>query len=620
PSKSPSKARSLSDSTPRLSPSPNIKESIRKSKDDHTIETNPKTPRRPDFLARGLSLQMPSKQGSPSTGLLPSRGPLSPKLDSRNIYSSPASVLPRHSRGLDFSRACTNLHHSTVAEQSSPDSSPTITQKAIAIPPRSSLSHSSMILDSPQMNSGAWTHAGNKDKSMASGSVSSINMLDSSSSDSDGGDPMEGDDNDDLMISTPQAYKLNDASAPTPFAAAPTTRLWPGPGIAAPSSFMSFQRARLRHRRSRHSSSSASGHSSLASPIPQSPPNGRADGNSYFAREITRKAASRRESLSLGTSDLHISSGNDSGDEAGQSGVSTPGVVQRPVTRRTNMLPKSRAFGRIRAELIEESSPVDTEVRREAQVVRQVRESDLNIDQPQQGGESSPILPAAPDGLDDIPEGNPLGTNVPGAPKGLFGAFSRQAFKNSISGGKDFWNNFDNQIRTPPPPFFPRAGSSTVSDDINMDSPTTSLPQPQEQAKENNVGLSLSRASTPQPPAPPPSAAEGIRKNNKRRRDDDLDGMSIKRRAVSPGMSVQNSPILSQSPGNRETNLWGQPHSQSQAKASREGSVTGHAAGQRSDSTGSQASVVPAIGPLGKRIGMQGMTDTNDGLMKMSIE
>lgn len=342
PSKSPSKQRSLSDSTPKLSPSPNFKESARVSKDDHTIVSNPKTPRRPDFLARGLSLQMPTKQGASSAGLLPSHGPLSPKLDKRNINGSPASVLPRHSRGLDFARACTNLHHSTLAEASSPDSSPTITQKAIPIPTRSGLSQSSMVLDSPQMGNNGWSH-GHGDRSVISGSISSVNMLDSDDSDSDGPDPMEPEDADDIMISTPQASRMNDLSAATPFALNPLStnlRLWGSNESPGPSSFMNFQRERLRHRRSRHSSSSASGRSSLASPIPQSPPNGRADAvNTYFAREMSiKKVASRRESLSLGTRDLHISSGNDSGDEAGQSGLSTPGVVQRPVTRRGNLL------------------------------------------------------------------------------------------------------------------------------------------------------------------------------------------------------------------------------------------------------------------------------------------
>lgn len=216
-----------------------------------------------------------------------------------------------------------------------------------------------------------------------------------------------------------------------------------------------------------------------------------------------------------------------------------------------------------------------------------------------------------------------MGIENLGAPKGLFGAFSRQALRNSLSGGKDFWNNFDKEIRTPPPPFFPRGSSSVMSDDVIMDSPTTSSSTPStsifattglpnnESQKEASNGLS--RSSTPQPPGPP-SAAEGIRKANKRRRDDDLDGMSMKRRAVSPGVSVQNSPILSQSPGQRG-DLWGQPG----AKLSRETSG-GHAAGERANSSGSVGAVMPTIGPLGKRIGMQGMTDTNDGLMKMSIE
>lgn len=208
-----------------------------------------------------------------------------------------------------------------------------------------------------------------------------------------------------------------------------------------------------------------------------------------------------------------------------------------------------------------------------------------------------------------------------GPPKGLFGAFSRQAFKNSLTGGKEFWNNFDNQYRTPPPPLFARKSSSALSDDMPMDSPTTtsstppttlfstSAPQIQDQSHKDTL---QSRSSTPQP-LPPPSAAEGIRK---RRRDDDLDGYSIKRRAVSPGVSVQNSPILSQSPGQRDGSLWGQ----APPKVSRESSGGGHVSGERANSNGSTASVVPVAGSAAKRVGMQGMTDTNDGLMKMSIE
>ncbi|KAK6602221.1 hypothetical protein H4I95_07323 [Botrytis cinerea] len=138
-SRSPSKARSLSDGgQPILSPSPKFREPEKPvSKDDSSISESPTTPRRPAAFARGLSLQMPPKDFMPvGSSAYINRVPLSPKLDQSQTYGSPTSVLPRRSRGLDFSRAATNLHHSTLAEQSSPDSSPTITGRAMNIPNR----------------------------------------------------------------------------------------------------------------------------------------------------------------------------------------------------------------------------------------------------------------------------------------------------------------------------------------------------------------------------------------------------------------------------------------------------------------------------------------------------
>ncbi|KAF1982117.1 hypothetical protein K402DRAFT_363491 [Aulographum hederae CBS 113979] len=630
-SKSPSKNRSLSDSTPKLSPSPKLREPKNVSKDDHTIIASPTTPRRPDFLSRGLSLQMPPRDGGMQSPVqLTHRVPLSPQVDTRNIYGSPAKVLPRHSRGLDFSRACTNLHHSTLAEQSSPDSSPTVTQKGIMIPKRPTPLHD-MIVDSPNANTGmAWTTSNNPDRTAPS-SVSSNMMLMSSDSDSDSDDDenMDGDE-DEIMISTPQVSKMHNPNATTPFAihtqqnnnasGSGSQNNWSSVFSPGPGAFMEFQRARLRKGRSRKSSSSASGHSSLASPVPQSPPQSRNgdNGGGYFAREVAmRSTTSRRESLSMSTWELNISSGNDSGDEASKPPPTTPGVVQRPVTRRGNLKPKSRAFSRIQSEMLEESAPIDAEVKREAEVVRQVLESDTDLERHPSNGDSSPNLPAVPgmpDTLEDIPEDNAMGIDMGNTTK--YGSFSQQAVRNS--GGKDFWKSFDLQMRTPPPPtFWPRGSSSGISDDMVMDSPTLTGPTNSifsniQQSGETTRDPGQSRASTPQPFAPP-TAVDGLRKNNKRRRDDDLDGLSMKRRAVSPGMSVQNSPILSQSPGQRENSLWGT------TKASREGSVAGgHAAGERSNSNGSLSSVAPNIGP--KRIGLQGMTDTNDGLMKMSIE
>ncbi|KAF2732004.1 hypothetical protein EJ04DRAFT_441888 [Polyplosphaeria fusca] len=609
------KARSLSDSTPQLSPSPKFREPSRTSKDDHTIIATPRTPRRPDILSRGLSLQMPPRDmPMPSPAHFAARVPLSPQLDSHNTYASPTSLLPRRSRGAEFSRACTNLHHSTLADQSSPDSSPTITQKGMMIPSRKPRSNS-MILDSPNVH----MHNTWGDRTGASSSVGSINMLglDDTSSESDDGDPMDPDDNEDPMLMTPQVTKSNNAPfggyAATNNGGAWSNMFSPG----GPPTFMSIQRARLRKGRSRKSSSSASGHSSMASPGPTSPPNGKSEG--YFAREaVIRKAGSRRESLSLFTNDLHISSGNDSGDEAVVP-PQTPGVVRRPVTRRGNLLPKSRQFGRIKAELIEESAPIDSEVRREAEIIRQVRESDVDVERPSATAQSSPtLLPAVP-GLDGPLEGVPEEESESNLSldsstgRGLFAAFGVGAARNSH--GRGFWNQ-DNPAQTPPPSF-PRAGSSAVSEDISMDSPSMSSASASLPSTNAVAGTEythhgwLSRSSTPQPIAPP-TAADGLKKSNKRRRDDDLDGNSIKRRAVSPGVSVQNSPVLSQSPAQRDGNLWG-----TAAKPSRENSVGGHAAGERSNSGGS-VSMTPSLGP--KRIGLQGMTDASDGFMKMSIE
>lgn len=284
--------------------------------------------------------------------------------------------------------------------------------------------------------------------------------------------------------------------------------------------------------------------------------------------------------------------------------------------------PKTRAFGRIRAELIEESMPVDVEMKKEAEVIRQVRESDLEIDRHQSStAHSSPTLQPVIESLEGIPENSALGLDNGGFGsnnRGLFGAFGRHA---SIGGGREFWNNFNVDTRTPPPPF-PR-GSSTISEDVNMDSPTVSTPStsvfPLSLAPSNSdMQVKTSRASTPaaQPATAGPSAADGLRKQNKRRRDDDLDMSSTKRRAVSPGVSVQNSPILSQSPGQRG-DLWGQPT----PKPNREGTngTNGHPTGERSNSNGSVAgSMTPSLGP--KRVGMQGMNDMQGMTEKMSIE
>ena len=97
-------------------------------------------------------------------------------------------------------------------------------------------------------------------------------------------------------------------------------------------------------------------------------------------------------------------------------------------------------------------------------------------------------------------------------------------------------------------------------------------------------------------------------------RDDDFDPNYFKRRAVSPGLSLQNSPTLPQSPLQRDGGWWGTP------KSGREVPSV-HVSGERVSSNGSASGSVSGGTPgPSKRVGLQGMTDTHDGLMNMSIE
>ena len=371
PPKSPSKGRSLSDLAPTLSPSPRFREPSMTSKDDISVPALPITPRRPNFPIRGLSLQMPARDilGS-NPSVFASRAPPSPKVDSSTTYASP-SVLPRRSRGLDFSRACTNLHHSTLAEQSSPDLSPTLSGRGMMIPPRKGLANTSNMQESPGSNpSSLWSTMAVPDKAGMASSVGSVNMLesDSSSSSTDDEELLDPDDGGDPMITTPQVYKLTNPKptvSATPYAAGTSASPggdWMGRYSPAAASLMSFQRARLHKRRSRKSSSSASasasGGSTMASPSPASPPAMKSieTMGGYFVNDGPMKTgSSRRGSLSWGTKDLHLSSGGES-DDGGTNGAKhsndnneagppvTPGleekrgVVRRPVTRRGNLL------------------------------------------------------------------------------------------------------------------------------------------------------------------------------------------------------------------------------------------------------------------------------------------
>lgn len=353
PSRSPSKARSLSDGAtgpPSLSPSPKFREpEKRMSKDDSAITDSPVTPRRPAYPARGLSLQMPPRDFMlPTTSTYSSRVPLSPKLDRSQTYGSPTSVLPRRSRGLDFSRAATNLHHSTLAEQSSPDSSPTISGRAMNIPNRSNGAHFPGSIDTHNNAGSLWSTMANADRMTVSGSLGSVNMnmmgSDSSASSSECDDPMDADDIDESILTTPQVSKMG-----APFGA--INQPSPGSGwmgqSAATSSLMNFQRARLHHGKNKKSWNG----SSMASPISKSPPTLRSIESMNYAREISTEGMHpRRESISWAANQLNIS-GSESDDSTLKSTLDnvdgvpiTPGrdgqrgVIRRAVTRRGNML------------------------------------------------------------------------------------------------------------------------------------------------------------------------------------------------------------------------------------------------------------------------------------------
>lgn len=237
---------------------------------------------------------------------------------------------------------------------------------------------------------------------------------------------------------------------------------------------------------------------------------------------------------------------------------------------------------------MEEGAPVDSEMKREAEVIRQVRDT-----------ETSPTLNAFPPLQPSQPRGATPTTNTSPGKSGIaapaVSSFSKQASCNS--GGVEFWNSFDERHRTPPGTM---AGASCVpDDDISMDltPSTTMLSTVTESSKPR------SRASTPHAP--------GINEiQRKRRREDDFDPNLFKRRAVSPSVSAQSSPVLTHSSTVPDTgpNLWGPPPKPGIGPPFSERSSTD--SGNRTTSHAGTA----------KRVGLQGMTEANDGFMNMSIE
>ena len=327
--------RSASDSQSVLEPSPKIKERPTETQDDNALIA---TPNRISVLLnpnrKRLALHMPDEESSRKLTKVSAGQAVPPGWqEPREIYSSPTSVLPRHSRGLDFSRACTHLHHSTIVDHSTPDSSPTLTNKRLK-PPSRRQSLSSMALDSPRASwSSSWLNGGSSDRGLTSRSIGSTTAMTSeaSSSNSDEDDIMTRQEDPDEMVTTPQVRRTENAGSTTSYGmrGSYTPGAWTESQSPIAYGLTHLQRSRLRRSQGRSLRQSDSNH-----------PVGNVYHNSGVPKDVPMHSPmSRRESLALGTDNLHISSSNESGEEGNlKSQKSTPGVIRRPVMRRSNLL------------------------------------------------------------------------------------------------------------------------------------------------------------------------------------------------------------------------------------------------------------------------------------------
>ncbi|KAK8111344.1 uncharacterized protein PG998_007801 [Apiospora kogelbergensis] len=559
-----SKTRSLSDGGgTQLSPSPLIVEAARRtSKDDSSLQdpsfvagattVAPVTPRRPEFpmppSSRRVSRPDPRlNQAEPS---VPETRPL-PDLCIADKHSSSAVARPRLLEG---------SHHPRLTLP------PTIgggNGRAMNIPGRK-------VGDFGfEQSNSLWSMMGNQERMNISSSVGSGNVVASDSSSSSDDDDLMDDDMEDAFMGTPQATKIGPVTSdqtPQGYGMSPGTP-WLASNSPAANSLASFRtRPRKQPKKKSRGLLGLGFKSATTANLGKSPPSNMMKD----MKDIPTTAHSRRESISWAANQLHIS-GVDAEDKAMDSVEGGQrGVIRRTVTRRGNLFPKTKGFARIRAALAEENQPVDCETRREAEVIRQRHGSrttgtfrpppPLDI----AAAQMSPNLQG--ESLDDVPEDEMMMGE-----SGVSSSFKQQALKNSK--GKVFWDTFSetgsaagNRVTPPPPAFLPRGSSSGISEDINMDSPSlsagsgaASLFGPGPALAMIGTGSDSNRSETPQPPPSaggsqggariPPTAEEITRRiNNKRRRDDDLDSISFKRRAVSPGMSVHNSPVMQSPP------------------------------------------------------------------------
>ncbi|KAF8474931.1 hypothetical protein BDZ91DRAFT_712023 [Kalaharituber pfeilii] len=459
----------------------------------------------------------------------------------------------------------TSLHHSTLAEKSSPDSSP-----------------------QPGGGAGAGIGGGNQQQQQYANFHSGYNYNSafppSSSASVDGstaGDNDTSTDEDDEL----DLDLMASSTTQTPISSLGSNSMFRQPNFMdiSPSlmnsnhavqavALMRNPKSRHRLKPSRNSSSSASAsNSSLASPSPTTPPTmGGPMGNGYFGRP------SGRDSLSQAIRDTFTLSGGLAGstksdDDRKEEGPESNDPIKRVVTRRGNLLPKTKNFQRIKAALQEELSPLDIEVKREAEVTRQLREEDdsRTIKNSILPGQLLPIQQTLePEELDDTTgedESMGGGSEIGVSRKNSTGGASTTGI--GIDMGPMGFNkraqmfgtfNFDSsESVNGSPPRYPVQSSTRMNSDGDI-------------VMQSDTGSNVSS----------PIAPVELRKMKRRRTQDERFEApnSFKRRAVSPG--VCGSPILTGSP-----------------------------------------SAGPVGGNGGKRLNFgQGISDTHDGMMKMSIQ
>lgn len=222
-------------------------------------------------------------------------------------------------------------------------------------------------------------------------------------------------------------------------------------------------------------------------------------------------------------------------------------------------------------------------------MIRQVRESEPSL--PQKSPDQGSLRPAESDRAEPAVDDTP--TKQPGS----------AGLASSSRTSTEFWGSLDERYRTPPPSMRQPGEPSASEDDLTMDmTPSTSTT---EFAKPYDRPSSRSSMRN----APHPTPVQEFKR--KRAREEDFDPNLFKRRAVSPSMSVQSSPVMSTSSAATDAgsgpNPWGPP------PKSNIGSLFPEASTRSSPHT-------QHSGGTFKRFGLQGMTETNDGLMNMSIE